>query len=406
MSKTYEIEILIKTFTDFKNIIEKYKYPEELFGKLTGKSIDSKLIFLKEKSKDLLQDYSADKYAHYNDKDLFNISSDVARIILELKKAAEEQIKNETYGTSTNSVKNFATIKGKSEYQISDMILNGDFSNVYNGEFNNNGTIEKITVKISKSTDDEGYLLDDEDITSNNESLLNEINILKYINLIKNPDFDKVRLKHYPILIDDFKLEDRQVSVSKYNVTGYDLITLKEKFKNGVPLYHACWIMERMLSATGHLNFNKVLLGNILPSSVYVFSDDHNIRFTDYTFSLANYTLTDKKYIGFNKNYTAPEVIEKATPHPRTDLYSIGMNIIYILGGDVEKRTLPASFKMLPNQKINGEGIERIKIFISLLTNKNPRLRLDDAWKAYHQLKQLRKDTFPKTEFIQFEIPI
>ncbi len=182
------------------------------------------------------------------------------------------------------------------------------------------------------------------------------------------------------------------------------MIALKEKFKDGIPLYHACWIMERMLSAAGHLHFNNILLGNVLPSGIYVFPDDHNVRFTDYTFSLSDYTQKDKKYIGFNKEYTAPEVMQKTIPHPKIDLYSIGMNILYILGGDVEMHTLPTSFVMLPNQKVNINSIERIRSFIFSLTAKNPRLRLEDAWKAYHQLKQLRKDTFPITEFIEFKV--
>ena len=97
MEKDYEIQILIENFTSFKNKINNYKHPEELFGDLSGKLKDDKLESLKLKFRQLLKDYSADKYSRFNDNDLFNISSNISRKIIELEEIAEKQILNNKY---------------------------------------------------------------------------------------------------------------------------------------------------------------------------------------------------------------------------------------------------------------------------------------------------------------------
>lgn len=412
----YEIKVLIGIFKDFKNKINRYKYPEELFGELKGNSSGERLTSLKGKFKKLLKDYNADKYNHYDNQELFDLSSDIDRRIIEFENMAEDQIGDGTYGTKNNSMKNFSVISvGNRRYRIYELIVRGDFVDIFRGEFGNNGSVEPILIKMARNSDDDGYLLDSETIRLNNDSITNEIRVLKYLDSIKDTDFQKVRPIHYPILLDKFgftnldsdsgnNTEERHALVLKY-FDGCDFVTLKEKFENGVPLYHACWMMERALSAIGYLNFNKILLGNIVPSGICVIPQDHNVILSDYTFSVMDYTSKQAKYIGFTDNYTAPEVIKKAAPNPRSDIYSLGMNMVYILGGDVEKNMLPDSFEMIPGQKVDMDGIERIRNLILSFINKHPLARYNDAWKAYHQLRDLRKDAFGEAQFIEFKIP-
>lgn len=399
-----EIDVLMEIFENFRDKICRYKYPEELFGELKGNSVDDKLVSLKGKFKKLLQDYSADKYDHYHNKELFDLSSDIARRIIECGRIAEEQIGNGTYGKKNNSAKNFSVINvGNRKYRIYDLMIREDFVDIFRGEFGDNGNAE-VLVKIARNTDGDGYLLDDEVVQLNNDSIANEIRILKYINSINDLGFQKVRPKHYPILLDEFMFEDRRALVLKY-FDGYDFVTLREKFEKGVPLYHACWMMERALSAIGYLNFNKILLGNIIPAGIYVIPQDHNVIFGDYTFSVMDYTSKQAKYIGFTEYFTAPEVKKKAAPHPRSDIFSLGMNMVYILGGNIEKNTLPDSFEMIPGQKVDMDGVERIRCLILSFINKHPQARSYDAWKAYHQLRDLRRETFGAARFIEFKIP-
>lgn len=397
-----EIELLGSLLV-FDAELSNYKSSKELFGELKGTSIDDKIVSLKNIYIKLLQEYSADKYTHYNNKEIFDLSNNIARKIIEFEKIAKEEINNGTYGTKNNLHKTFSISNGKIEYQLHRMISREDSIDIFDGELRGD-TIKKVIVKISRNADDEGYLLNENIIELNNNTLSNEIKTLKYIDSIKDTSFQTVKQKHFPILLDDFVFENRQVSVFLVTNTSdwYDFVSLKEKFKNGIPLYHACWIMERCLSALGHLHYNKMLLGNISPSGICIIPKTHNIIFTDYSFSLIDYST--KKYVGFIPNYTAPEIMNKVSPHPRTDMYSFGMCMIYILGGNVESNTLPDSFEMIPNQKVNMDGVERIRSLISTFTNKHPKSRFDDAWKLYHQLRQLRIETFGMTGFIEFTV--
>lgn len=397
-----EIELLIESLEGFKNTIYKYNSTKDLFGELKEISKDDKLIFLKDMFRKLLQEYSTDKYVHYDNDRLSDLSLDISRKIIEFEEIAEKEICDGTYGN--NSTKNSSVIKGELEYRIYDMISREDFIDIFRGEFSD--ATQQVIVKISRNTDDDGYLLNDETIRLNNGTLLNEIKTLKYINSIKDADFDKIKSKHYPTLLEYFTFEGRQVSVYLVSNTSdwYDFTSLKEKNKNGIPLYHACWMMERMLSAMGYLHFNKILLGNISPSRICVIPKTHNIIFTDYTFSLVDYASKNAKYIGFTKYFTAPEVMQKASPHPRSDIYSLGMNMLYILGGCIEKNILPGSFVMIPNQKVDMDGVERIRSLILSFINKNPKARSNDVWKAYHQLRELRTETFGRTGFVEFKI--
>lgn len=418
----FEINTLIDIFRDYKNKIYKYKYSEEMFEDIDGKTVNEKMESLKKKFKKLMQDYAADKYSRYNSKELFNISSEIQRKIIELEKDAEEKVVNGTYGkriglVNTNGYS--VIIVDNREYRIYKVLARKDMADIHRGEYVNGSTPEPVWIKISRDTDDDGDPLDSDAIKFNNDSIANEILTLKDLDTIKDPCFQKVRKQHFPVLLDNFEYlpnmdtgddhqEDpvaRQASVIKY-FKGYDLVTLREKYPKGVPLYHACWILARLLSATGYLHFNRRLNGNITPSGIYVIPQDHNVVMGDFMFSIRDLDSKQARYIGITPFYTAPEVDRNTMPHPRTDMYSLGMCMVYLLGGDVEKRILPNSFEMIQGQKVvNMDGIERIRNLILSFINKHPLARSDDAWKAYHQLSKLRKETFGKQEFIEFTVP-
>ncbi len=410
----FEINTLIGIFRDYRKKIYKYKYSEEMFENLNGKTVNEKMESLKNKFKKLMQDYAADKYSRYNSKELFHISSEIQRKIIELEKDAEEKVTNGTYGEKTGPVNtngHSTVIVDKREYRIFEILARKDIADIHRGEYMNGNKPELVWIKISRDTDDDGDPLDEDSIEFNNNSIVNEILTLKDLDTIKDPVFQKVRKQHFPVLLDSFEYpssadmdnQTRKASVIKY-FKGYDLVTLREKFPKGVPLYHVCWILARLLSATGHLHFNKRLNGNITPSGIYVIPQDHNVIMGDFTFSIRDFDSKQTRYIGITPFYTAPEVDKNTIPHPRTDMYSLGMCMVYLLAGNVEKRTLPDSFEMIPDQKINADGIERIRNLILSFVNKHPLARSDDAWRAYHQLSKLRKEMFGKQEFIEFAV--
>ncbi len=406
----YEVNALINIFKDFRDRIYGYIYPEELFEELRGNSLDEKMESLKEKFRKLIIDYGADRYNHYDNQELFDISSEISRKIIEFENLAEQGIRNGTYGEKRN-VKGL-TVNGKYEYQINKLESQADFSETFLGTYKDiKENMQPICVKMARVSDEDGVLFDSDEVEMNNKSIRHEINMLKHLDSINDDVFQKVRRQHFPILIDDFKISfgniERDVMVTKH-VPAYDFVALREKFKNGVPLYHACWMLARMLSAVGHLHSQNIIHGNIHPEGLFVNPQDHNVTIADFEFSIVDYESEKMKYIGITKDYTAPEVYKGAIPHPSADMYSIGMSMIYILGGDVEKRSLPLQFEMIdkvyPREMERVRGIEGIKNLILLFVNQHPLARSDDAWKAYHQLASLRKMAFGKLSFVEFNV--
>ncbi len=411
MSKEkYEVDMLIEIFRDFKNKIYKYEYPEELFGELKESSSRKKLDLLKEKFRKLILDYGADRYNRYDCQELFDISSEISRKIIEFENLAEDAIREGTYGEKRN-VRDFV-VNGKYEYQINKLESQSDFYETFLGTYKNDkDKDEPICVKMARISDDDGMLLDSNEIDLNNDSISHEIDTLKHLDSINDDMFQKVRRQHFPVLIDNFKVLSSDVERCAFvinHVPAYDFVSLRERFGNGVPLYHACWMLARILSAAGHLHYNKIIHGNIHPEGLFVNSHDHNVTLADLEFSILGYESKQAKYIGATEDYTAPEVHKRTIPYPTTDMYSIGMSMIYILGGDVKKRTLPTKFEMI--DVINSDEIERergingIRNLILSFVNLHPLARSDDAWKAYHQLSSLRKLAFGKPSFIEFNV--
>ena len=409
----YEISVLIGIFKEYKEKIYTFKSPEELFGELSNGN-KTQLEILKEKYKTLLIDHSADKYNHYNNKELFDISSDISQKIIELYKQAEDKINNETYGKKVDIV---FIENGTNKYEVFKLESQEDFAETFQGI--NSKTKEDVWIKASIIKDENDNFITSGLISSNNEFISNEIRMLKRIDSIKDDDFQKVRKQHFPIMIDNFELvheiEDydtinQKILVAKRfkDVKSYDLVTLREKFKKGIPLYHGCWILARMLSAIGHLHSKNIIHGNIQPSGIFIIPKDHNVVISNFEFSIIDYTLQSAKYVGITNQYSAPEIDVDIKPHPRTDLYSIGMTVIYLLGGDIKNKTLPKELEMIDVKNINiveyERGIRGIQNLILSFVNNNSFARSDDAWRAWHQLSDLRKAAFGKQTFIKFNV--
>lgn len=407
-----EIDDLIRTFEEFKGKINKYKYPEEMFGRLNGASVDEKIDSLKRKFRKLMLDYGADRYQRYKSKEIIDILSEITRKIIELESLAEKTINEGTYGTTRNG--NGFLIKGrKHHYSVESLYSEANFSQTFLATYKD---IKNVCIKMARIADDDNVVFGIDKIESNNNLLNHEIDMLRNLDSINDDIFPKIRKQHFPVLVDDFMSisgydgvdVERRAMVTEH-VSAYDFVSLRERFPNGVSLYHACWMFARMLSAVGHLHHNGIIHGNIHPEGIFVNAKDHNVTLADFEFSINNYSAKDAKYIGATENYTAPEVYKGAKPHPITDIYSIGMSVIYILGGDIEKRKLPEKCEMIDvvnSNKIERErGIQGIKNLILSMVNQHPLARSDDAWKAYHQLTELRKLAFGKSGFIEFNVP-
>lgn len=259
----------------------------------------------------------------------------------------------------TSDVKKSAKLK-IGDYNIVNHLAEEDFADIYLAEkIKKDCTFEKACIKVIKDSKD-------------NDLAENELRVLR-----------SIQHKSIPVLVESFITPKGQVAtVTKY-IDATDLYELKEKYPKGVPQEHACWILERLLSVSGFMHKNDIIHGNIEPGSILVDDKIHNAYLINFIFSVIE-PLNGGEFTGCTETYSAPEVYKKEQPDATADMYSLGKCMIYLLGGDIETNQLPDSVD------------SKLQRFLKEFVVSDPKKRKNDAWKAWHELKALRKEIFGK----------
>jgi len=116
--------------------------------------------------------------------------------------------------------------------------------------------------------------------------------------------------------------------------------TLEEIVKKRGPLYpeDAAWISERVLGALYYAHSSGVIHSDVKPANVFVEPGKRDIKLID--FGLASYKpKSSTRPAGFTPRYAAPELMDGKPPIPETDMYGVGITMLYALGGDVAKKS-------------------------------------------------------------------
>lgn len=255
------------------------------------------------------------------------------------------------------------------EYHVYQKIATGDVADVFLADYAENGSTYDVVFKVACDSDDNSLITNEQIALS------------------------KIRHKSIPSLVEKFKTtEGKNVSVLSY-IEGCDLYALRENplYKNGVPIEHMCWILERQLSVLGFVHSNMHIHGNIEPGNIVMRPQDHNAFLIDYTFSIGNPGQDD--YIKcFTPGFSAPETEDKLNPLPTADLYALGKCMVYLIGGDVNKGVIP--------NHVNS----RIAQFLESLIDPDFQARARDAWEAHQKLVDLRTEVYGKERFKTFEV--
>ena len=137
--------------------------------------------------------------------------------------------------------------------------------------------------------------------------------------------------------IKDFYTIDREnaIMIMKY-IDGKNLETIINKHDALHP-EEVCWITERLLGALYYAHCNGVIHSDVKPQNIFVEPKKRDIKLID--FGLASYNPTSAtKPKGFTPAYAAPELVMGNPPLPETDIYGVGIVMLYALGGDVQKK--------------------------------------------------------------------
>ncbi len=175
-------------------------------------------------------------------------------------------------------------------------------------------------------------------------------------------------IHHYslPSLKDYFPLEDGSFVMVMDYIKGKDIFkVVTEDFPKGIPPKHVCWITQRLLNATHYLHTKGVIHGDIKPQNILLEPDyEHNAWLVDYGLaSLRPGRLSRSP--GCTEAFAAPEQLEGRPPIPETDIYGLGVTMIFALGGNFVGKTypdhVPKEMQDFFNQMVRHDPLKRPK---------------------------------------------
>lgn len=145
----------------------------------------------------------------------------------------------------------------------------------------------------------------------------------------------------------------------------------------------ACWITQRIFSALYYLHFRGIVHRDVKPANIIVNFDTHIATLVDFGLSkLQPDGRPDAS--GYTPYFGSPEQVAGKAPLPESDIYSLGMTMLYMLGGDIRSKVVPDTVP------------DALQAFIYALLREDPRQRPRNCQELNEQLGALRKTLFSR----------
>lgn len=152
-------------------------------------------------------------------------------------------------------------------------------------------------------------------------------------------------LRHYalPAMRDLIQLEDGRVLMVMSYIPGLTLEQTITKLKGPMDPESVMWISERIINALNYVHRHGVIHGDLKPQNIIIQEDKHMAVMVDFGLSLVKPTHTSEAK-GYTPFFAPPEEITGKPLVPESDYYSLGMTMLYALGGGpeyVERKMVP-----------------------------------------------------------------
>lgn len=358
-------------------VVKQAQTPEAVFGSLKGSDKESQSHHLNNIYRQMAKVLHPDLYQQ--DLTAQVLAQEAFPLLSNFYDRAQQRLEKGIYGTDqpdeVATEADFVITTYKQEYHFRSVLAQGDLATIYKGDYVDvNGKVVQIVAKV---IDDLG----------DNDLAQNELKVLRILLAQQTP-----HLQHLPVLLDQFKTTDRQQGIILKYFNGYDLTSVRDKYREGVPEKHMVWMLNRLLTIVGYAHSRGVIHGNIEPTHVMIRPKDHNLKLIDWSYAAVNPFQTGDSFKILNEEYSAPEVAQRKSPIPASDLYSIGKCMIYLLGGDVPTNSLPP--------QIN----DRIKRLIKFMVLVSPLQRAQDAWQLRDELRKLIIELWGERKFLEFKM--
>lgn len=152
-------------------------------------------------------------------------------------------------------------------------------------------------------------------------------------------------LRHYslPVMRDMLRMPDGSLVLVMSYIPGYTMEQIVTKAGKMEP-EHVGWFMERALNALKYLHLHGVVHGDIKPQNMIIQHEDHMLVLVDFGLAMVKPSSSNRS-LGYTPVFSSPEEMRGGTLVPESDLYSLGMTMIYALCGGDEQFTR----KRVPN---------------------------------------------------------
>ncbi len=209
-------------------------------------------------------------------------------------------------------------------------------------------------------------------------------------------------LRHYalPAMRDLIRCKDGSVALVMSYIPGPTLLEIIEKVGK-LEAEHVAWIAERVLNALSYMHHHGVVHGDIKPNNIIVQPEKHMAVLVDFGLGMKNPTSKSVSK-GYTEYFAPPEARTDLPPIPQSDLYSLGITMLYALTGDLDAAS---------NRRIPSNVPGPIQEFIQKLVRQSPLARacwIDQNGKGEdlcQSIKNVRTESFGRTSSGLKKIP-
>ncbi len=332
---------------------------EELFGEIAKHSPDSLKSCFRQLAQQVHPDHNPDFKSAANEAFL-KLQFWYERACIELQTAKgglKFESKEHVYVTTAVSTK-------------------GDLTDLHSAKISN----QKVILKVIRHP-------------KNNDLMLAESQALKKIQrrLTSDP-----LIAHFPSFIESFRVKDSAGAERIINVLNDEhefvpLIDIMNAYPQGIHPADAAWMFNRLLAALAKTHELGLVHGAVIPPHLLLNLNDHNGKLIDWCYTVE---------IGKNikaisptfKQFYPPEVLEKHSATPATDIYMAAMVLLKLLGGDESQR------------KISPQTPKPITALLNACLLQAPHRRPQHSWALFDDFQDILQRLYGAPRFRPFSL--
>lgn len=373
--------------------------PEDIFGAVDGGLVSAMY-------RRLMLEIHPDHFVDRDDE--YALANRAFTSLTNLRSAAERKLKAGTYGNM--AVKAEPPKRAFSPFAVSvrgrrcildEHVASGDLSEVYTGYIGETEKNRYLFKVISDGT--------------NNDLAQTEARVL---DKLYPPGAKEERFYRFlPKMHDTFVLKgpgyQRRVNVMQWFPEHRGLDEVLRVFPDGIDFRDMVWMFKRILHGIGHAHENQVIHGALLPPHVMIHPVDHGAKIIDWSYAVELKPAAPKPSAGYwgrphadvygtnphvcaisneYRDFYPPEVLERLTPSPATDIYIAARTCMALIGG-TSKVLIPPS---LPRS---------VAAFFQRCLASHQGQRPQNAWDAHEELDHILQKAVGKRKYRPFPMP-